>query len=343
MSEDKLSGGHTSTVLCVDVQQQSGQVISGSEGGELCLWSPNGQLVKKVNRPNCDCTSVVFSKETPHIFYASFGQEILIFDSNSLPEPIFTFQSNVDEVNQIVLDAKEQFLASCDDAGDIKVFGLQDRKVFKTLRFKHTNICSTVVFRSGRPWEVLSGGLDCRLVHWDFSKPKCLNQFNMQELYATLGDPLYMINPPFVHHVSDSPNGLTYACALENGRIPVLDASHKNLQPRYALFGHSQGVSQVQFINDSLLISSGNDACLALWDLTKAEQYNPENIQMNGDCTEKGSPEEEKNMAITELCRVRSIQRSSKVNWIKPFGPEHDKRIYIADQSSDLSILNLSL
>ncbi|XP_005102786.1 WD repeat-containing protein 53 [Aplysia californica] len=342
MATTKLTGGHTSSVLCVGTQRQSGQIVSGAEDGDLCLWSREGQVVTKVTRPDSECTSAIFSKDNPNIVYAAFGQEVLLLDITRAQEPIFVFQSNQEEVNQLALDSKEQFLAACDDSGEIKVYGLQDRKVFKTLRHKHTNICSAVSFRPGKQWEIVSGGLDCRLVHWDFSKPKCLNQFNMQELYATPGDSPHMINPPFVHHIASSPSGSTFACALENGQLPLLNASHKNLQPKHALFAHTQGVSQVQFLNEDNIVSAGNDSCIVHWDLSKAALYQPDAVVTNGDSHgATANPEEEKNLAITELCKVRSFSHPCKVNWMALSVTEAEQKLFVADQTPDISVLTL--
>lgn len=337
----KLSGGHTASVLSVDVQLQTGQVVSGGEGGELCVWSKDGLLKEKLSRPNTDCTSVVFSRENPNLIYAAFGEEVLVLDHQRVQEPVHVFHSNEDEINQVKLNANEHFLASCDDAGEIKIFGLQNRKEFKTLRLKHTNICSTVVFRPNYPWELISGGLDCRLVHWDFSKPKCLNQFNMQELHATPGNSPYFINPPFLHHLAVSPSGSTMACALENGQIPILNSSHKSLQPKHALFGHSQGVSQVHFLSDDILLSGGNDSSIIQWDLAKAGLYQPGAVYMNGDGA-AASPEEEKCLAITELCNVSTYSHTDKINWMAPYSTDADRYVYVADQTPDVTLIHLS-
>ncbi|KAH9498531.1 WD repeat-containing protein 53 [Bulinus truncatus] len=341
MSTTKLTGGHTSSVLCVDVQVQTGHIASGSEAGELCIWSHDGQVTGKLTRPDVECTSVLFSRENPNIVYAAFGEEILLLDLQRLQDPLFVFHSNQEEINQVSLDSKEQFLAACDDSGEIKVFGVQDRKVFKTLRLKHTNICSSAVFRPGRQWEIVSGGLDCRLVHWDFSKPKCLNQFNMQELHATPGDAPYMINPPFIHHLAISSAGNTLACALENGQIPIFNGSHKNIQPNFALLGHLQGVSQVHFLTDDILLSAGNDSCINQWDLTKAELYQPAAVYMNGN-GDGAHPEEDRNLAISEMCKVRTFSHSSKVNWMVPYRATTEKLLYLADQTPDITVLDLS-
>lgn len=36
----------------------------------------------------------------------------------------------------------------------------------------HENICSCVKFRPKSPWSVVTGGLDCMLILWDFKKEK---------------------------------------------------------------------------------------------------------------------------------------------------------------------------
>lgn len=344
MASLKLSGGHTEAVLTLSAQDMTDQLVSGGEDGSLCLWSGEGRLMAKFNKPGVECTSVLFSREKPNLIFAAFGEEVLIMDALRLSDPIFVFKSNQDEVNQLVLDSKEEYLAACDDGCEIKVFGLQDRKVFKTLRFQHTNICSTVLFRPNRKWELFSGGLDCRLVHWDFSKPKCLNQLNMQATQAVPGDESYMLNPPFIHHISASSDGSRFALALENGKIPILDGKGKYLQFQCTLLAHKQGVSQVYFSSDSSLISAGNDCCVTQWDLslTKDAKTGLDSV------FEGGTPEENKDEAITEACKVHSYRHTKKINWLAISGTGSDaacsrnsQRIFVADQSSEISVLNL--
>ena len=153
-----------------------------------------------------------------------------------------------------------------------------------------------------------------------------------------------MINPPFVHHISASPNGATFVCGLENGQIPVLDATHKNLQPKHSLFAHNLGVSQVHFLNNDCLVSAGNDSCIVQWDLSKAALYNPDVVHANGDSgtSVASSVEEEKNLAISSLCKVQSFSRPCKVNWMAVRSTEAgEQKLFVADQTSDISIIDL--
>jgi len=349
MADFKLTGGHTSSVLCVNTQKQSGQIVSGGEDGKLCVWTPEGKLATSVERPDSCCTSAIFSSDNPNIVYAAFGEEILVLDITRSPHPIHTFESNTDEINQLDYDFKERYLGACDDSGEVKIYSIQDKKVFKTLRHKHTNICSTIAFRPGRPWEIISGGLDCQFVHWDFSKAKCLNQFNTQKLFPTPGESPHMINPPFVHHIASSPIGTQIACALENGQIPILDCSKKHLKPVYTLLAHTQGVSQVHFLNENTLISSGNDSCIHEWDLTKSNLYDQnvdsssgnEESSSSGNEASSSSGNEERASEISSLCRKRTIQRNGKINWLSIDSKDAHQRLLVADDTSEIDVINL--
>jgi len=65
-----------------------------------------------------------------------------------------------DDIDQIAVNMKGNFLALGDDTGAVTVVDVVANKAFKTIRQAHANICSTVAFRRHRPWELLSGGLD---------------------------------------------------------------------------------------------------------------------------------------------------------------------------------------
>ena len=336
-----LSGGHTSSVLCVDVSTTN-QMATGGENGELCVWSSSQNLLHKFVREEQDCTCVLFSKKNPSMLFASFRDEILAFDTDGdMQSPVKSLCSNQDEINQIQMDGNEELLAACDDSGEIKVFSVVDWKVLKTLRHKHTNICSSVHFRPSHQWQLFSGGLDCKLIHWDFSKLKALNQLNMQELQSTSADASgYMLNPPLIHHIDVSPNGKFLACALENGQIEVFDTSRRHIREVFSLFAHEQGASQVHFLDDSFLVSGGNDQCIVLWDISKAGEFE----EHEGDSVTNGhsSPLEIRNSLLSQLCKVSSIPHSHKVNWLKPFVQNGQSLVAVADQTNVIKILTLN-
>ncbi|RCT97088.1 hypothetical protein DVA78_20655, partial [Acinetobacter baumannii] len=67
----------------------------------------------------------------------------------------------------------------------------------------HTSICSTAQFLPWKPWEVITGGLDSKLVMWDFSKgrPNKIMNFDLPD--ANNGEAKEQcFNPAFVHSIA---------------------------------------------------------------------------------------------------------------------------------------------
>lgn len=183
--------------------------------------------------------------------------------------------------------------------------------------------------------------MDCNLIQWDFSRPRCMNQFNMQELQdapSELG--AYMVNPPFVHHLSTSKDGKYLACALENGLVSLFDTTRKYISELVSLHAHSQGVSQVYFVSNTKILTGGNDACVALWDLSKMNEVSDSHplSERNGHAL----PIHDRNWDATEACKISEVQHESKINWLKPVSFNNECYVIIADQTFDLTLLPFS-
>ncbi|XP_043925551.1 WD repeat-containing protein 53 isoform X2 [Protopterus annectens] len=158
----KWTVGHTSTVLCLNANSE-GLVASGAESGELAIWSSDGTCVGQVKlEEQEDVACVAFSPLCPSRFYAAHGEKISIWDSRCLKIPTDLFHINEDEINCLRVNETDALLAAADDSGAIKIFDLMNRKVSRTLR-RHTNICSSLSFRPGRPQSLVSCGLDMQI------------------------------------------------------------------------------------------------------------------------------------------------------------------------------------
>lgn len=216
MQKSTWIGGHTSIVLSLDVNRE-GILASGGEG-ELCIWSKDGSSQTKLS-----CTSqssskevngVCFSVKNPERLYASCGNRISGYDLRNPSSTVCEFEFNGDEVNQVAIHDKGKFLAACDDSGEIKVIDVESGRLFKSLHSKHDNICSTAQFRPNRPWEIVTGGMDFRVVSWDFSSGRVLQELNVQELGGDNHEGAYLVNPPFVHSIHMAENGRMFAAGL---------------------------------------------------------------------------------------------------------------------------------
>lgn len=278
--------GHSQYVTSItathDTTPATSRILTGAEAAEMCVWSGHdGSLIKQLRRPNeeDDFMAIECSKLNTDIFYASLGTRILAYDLRSLDEPFEEINVTDEEINSIVLNEAEKFLAIADDTGAVKIYDLCSKSIYRTLR-KHTNICSSVLFRPQRPQELLSGGYDHRLLQWEFTRARCFCDIDVTHFGGmdTPSDAI-TLNPPQIHSLAISSNGERVACGLENSVVLLMDASRRNLAWMCNLRGHRKGVSQVHFPRHSnhLLVSAGNDNQLCLWNLNQHLPINHSN------------------------------------------------------------------
>lgn len=153
----------------------------------------------------------------------------------SISTDIFIY--NFDEINQIAVDEKEKYLVVSDDVGEIRVIDLIEKKLYKILKNKYINICFLVCFCFLKLWEFFIGGLDFKVIYWDFFCYKCLNMFDMNELnnlFEILD--FYMVSFFFVYYLVVSFNGKYLVVVFENGLIVVFDLIRKYLRELFSLY-----------------------------------------------------------------------------------------------------------
>ncbi|XP_020841704.1 WD repeat-containing protein 53 isoform X2 [Phascolarctos cinereus] len=178
----KWTGGHYSSVLCLDANKE-GLVASGGEEGDIIIWSPEGNQVGQIEFQGFnDVTCVRFSPTCPNKLYVSHGEIISILDVRSFTGSTEDFHVNEEEINCLSLNETENLLASADDSGTIKILDLVNKRVSRSLR-KHSNICSSVAFRPHRPQSLFSCGLDMQVI---FANQYMGNAVEPTESSATL-------------------------------------------------------------------------------------------------------------------------------------------------------------
>lgn len=279
--------GHSAPVLCVGAPPgPEGLLASGSEGGQVTVWSQEGVIVGKLHLPDEeDCTSVVFSSGTSAQLYVSHGENISVVDPRNLKSTVQEFAGvGEEEINALGLNETSSTLAVADDSGAVRILDLPSGKVCRTLR-RHTNICSSVAFRPQRPSNLMSAGLDMQVILWGLQKTRPLWTLSLQDIVeeedAHQQQPGQLFNPPLAHCVTVSSCGNVVGCAAEDGRVHLMRiGAGSKLEQQGAVKAHSQGVSQAHFINflshPYWLISGGNDGHVALWDLSKHTVVAPE-------------------------------------------------------------------
>ncbi|XP_061575418.1 WD repeat-containing protein 53 [Cololabis saira] len=376
------SGGHVTSILCAGASSgPEGILASGSEGGDVTVWSQEGNIIGRLTVPGEeDVTSVVFSPSSPSHLYVSHGDTVSLLDPRNLKGPAEDFRgAGEEEINALALNETGSALAVADDSGAVRVLEIPAGKVCRTLR-RHTNICSSVAFRPHRPNNLVSVGLDMQVMLWGLQKTRPLWTFNLQDVAEEEDNhqqrPGQLFNPPLAHCVSVSSCGNVLGCAAEDGRVHLMRiGSGSKLEQQGAIKAHSQGASQAHFVSflshPYWLVTGGNDGHVALWDLSKHPVVTPEekaqvaaphrrkgkskgkrkeqsqdkakNLQQVGGGNDTVSDEETLAEATEEKSGPKlSINHGDKVNWLCPAVLKGEPSVIVADQSSSLTVYPLS-
>ncbi|KAI8340517.1 WD40-repeat-containing domain protein [Chlamydoabsidia padenii] len=226
--------GHTEPVLCVKYAKDTflGEHVlaSGSEDNTCRLWDIRTQrAVKGIKGLQDPVSSVAFAPSfDSSLFYLASGNKVFTYDLRNtgmiVCDPIRKYDFSGDEINSIDINQKQTHLATADDKGEVKVVDLVNHKIYKKLNKKHGNICMSVKFSQRKAWEVWSGGLDCKVYQWDFSKGKPLNIFDTNSTEPTSAQ---MFNPPFVYALETSNDGQWIVTGLGDSSIQLYDFGDK--------------------------------------------------------------------------------------------------------------------
>uniref|UniRef100_H3CQK9 WD repeat domain 53 n=1 Tax=Tetraodon nigroviridis TaxID=99883 RepID=H3CQK9_TETNG len=359
------SGGHSAPVLCLGASPGPQHLlVSGSEGGEVTVWSQDGTIVGRLVLPGEeDCTSAVFSPAAPGHFYVSHGDKVSVVDPRNLKSPVEELGGAAEEeINALALNETGSALAAADDSGAVRVLELPGGKVCRTLR-RHTNICSSVAFRPHRPNNLLSAGLDMQVMLWGLQKTRPLWIVNLQDAAEEDGlrqQPGQLFNPPLGHCVSVASCGNVVGCAAEDGRVHLMrNGSGSALEQQGSVQAHSQGASQASFprclSHPYWLLTGGNDGQVTLWDLSRHPVVSPESKVKPRTAAahrrkEAEAAEEEGGLAAgskeaeqeEEPGPKLRISHGDKINWLCPAVLNGEASVVVADQSSSLSVYPLS-
>ncbi|KAL5576956.1 hypothetical protein UlMin_018655 [Ulmus minor] len=209
MAESKprrLKGHKATATCCVASRDRPGVILTSGEDGCVCWFDMRCKDVVNTMEVGKEAvSSICFKPGDENMIYVSSGKEVMCFDVHLATswKPLEKYNYNKEEINQIACNSKSSFLAATDDGGDVKIIDIRQQCLYKTLRAGHTSICSSVQFLPWRPWEVISGGLDSKLVMWDFSKgrPYKIVDFGLDDVNSG-GSAGQCLNPAFVHAIA---------------------------------------------------------------------------------------------------------------------------------------------
>lgn len=358
-----LLRGHRGQVLCVEggsAAENPRLLLSGSEDRTARVWDvrERARAARLLSGVGDAVTSVAFVPLSPHTVLLAAGRDLHWYDLRRsdavlLTEPAHTLARAADEeINHVAVAEDGRHAAVAEDAGRAVVVDLGTREARRALGGKHGNICSAAAFRSSRPKELLTAGLDQRLFVWDFSRGAAF-----AEAKAPAGDA--MVNPPMINSLHAHPRDSLVAAALGSGAVALYDATAK----RWAalLNGHHAAVAHAHFPGfdpERLLVSAGGDRTVALWDLERcagrplaealARRPGAKKKKKNKKAAaapelppcERTAPSPvfrwEDELTLNTEAMADRFSVPHKPNWTATLGDRSHVRLYVADTTPDI-------
>ncbi|KAI1794615.1 WD40-repeat-containing domain protein [Ganoderma leucocontextum] len=215
-----------------------GSLIVGSADGSVRWYMlPSTKVVKAIKSVGEEIASIawLFPKTEPAAIWVASGRRALSFASDS-PKMINTAQDAIavldigedddDVLNELSISENGKYLAFSSDSGAVGIVDLAS-KVITRMKNRHTTICGSVKFIPDRPNEIVSGGYDSAVLHFDIGQGSILSRYDITAPAPSEGATV-SLSPPFVHSLSVSSSGLIVVSTAD-GRVWLGGGGEKRL------------------------------------------------------------------------------------------------------------------
>ncbi|KAK7693774.1 hypothetical protein QCA50_003346 [Cerrena zonata] len=200
------------------------KIAVGSVDGSVRLYElPSTKVAKAITKLGEEVASLAWENpSSQHVWIAS-GIKARRFDLQvkkiilSLEDALNEVQLGEDDedvLNELSINHSKKVLTFCSDNGTVGVLDLTDNRITR-MKNKHGSISSSVKFVPDRPAEIVSGGYDSAMLHFDHSQR---NQLSQLDIAATPPESGISLSPPFVLSTAISSTGLI-AAGIADGRL----------------------------------------------------------------------------------------------------------------------------
>ncbi|KAI0072790.1 WD40 repeat-like protein [Panus rudis PR-1116 ss-1] len=202
----------------------------GSADGTLRAYRlPFTKVAKAIRQLPDEISSIVWSspastaeRKLGEVWVAS-GTNVYLFDLDKqklilTPEDaklqVHCGQDDEDVLNELSLSKNKQYLAFSSDSGSVGIVNVSTKEVTR-MKIPHNSICGSVKIIPDRPNEIVSGGYDSTLRHYDFMLRNQLTHLDIAPPPPSSG---VSLSPPFILSIALSSTGLVVASTAD-GRI----------------------------------------------------------------------------------------------------------------------------
>ncbi|KIM65330.1 hypothetical protein SCLCIDRAFT_542180 [Scleroderma citrinum Foug A] len=206
---------------------ETDRLLAGSDDGSVRIYDLTTMKVVKAIRGLAPVSSVAWRSRTEShadCLFVATGRRMILTSCDAHTELVVGADDN-DLVNELTINARGDRLAYCLDSGVVGVIDLSNNKVVR-MKKCHDSVCGSVKFIPDRPSELVSGGYDSAVFHFDFLQASLLSRDDL-DLGATASSFGTSMTPPFIVSLSISPTGII-AAGTADGRVYVGTSGEKS-------------------------------------------------------------------------------------------------------------------
>ncbi|KDR73652.1 hypothetical protein GALMADRAFT_280791 [Galerina marginata CBS 339.88] len=205
----------------------AGHLFAGSDDGSLRVYDLSSfKVLKAVRGLGAEVSSIVCMKKAgsdlrdawiahgKQISKFQLGSEKMIQTLEDAQVTIQVGEGETDILNELALNANKSHLAFTMDSGYVGILDLAE-KTFTKMETKHNSVCGSVKFVPDRPRELISGGYDTFLLHFDYVQRKVLSRCQMDPYIVEGG---MALSPPFIMSMAMASTGVL-AAGTADGRL----------------------------------------------------------------------------------------------------------------------------
>ncbi|TFK42297.1 WD40-repeat-containing domain protein [Crucibulum laeve] len=205
----------------------AGHLFAGSDDGSLRVYDLSSfKVLKAIRGLESEVSSIICVKRPGSELrdaWIACGRRICKFqmDSSKMIQmredavsTIEVGESDEDILNELAINTNKSHLAFSTDSGTVGVIDLLNNAV-STMKVKHESVCGSVKFIPERAREIVSGGYDTNLIHFDFTQGTELSRQKMDPFINVGG---MALAPPFIMAMAMSPVGVL-AAGTADGRL----------------------------------------------------------------------------------------------------------------------------
>ena len=233
-------------VHCVDRSHGKTLLVSSGMSAYRNIWIDNEGDLKKIidEKKELMPKKVLFAGDNTLIM-GSFGADVVLYDNNE-DSKLYERQVSVSTMGDMALSNDKKKMIISDESGNVMLIEVNSSKTLKTFSSEHVDNIYKVAYANDT---IVTAGQDRRV-----------------GVYRNDGNSYHIMSDFLVYAVGLSPNGSTgvYASGLEH-YLQLFDIQTKKKGDR--LVGHFAIPNKIFFINETSVISSGDEAKIFFWKL----------------------------------------------------------------------------